>query len=385
MKRFIYLDHHATTPCDPRVVQVMLPYFAEHFGNPSSQHGAGRVAANAVENARGQLASLVGAIPKEIVFTGGSTESDNLALLGVARAHHGDRRKIITLATEHKAILNTAHQLEREGFELVIVPVDSMGRVDLNFLESCLDEETLLVSAHLANNEVGTIQPLVAIAEMAHRHGALVHSDATQAVGKIPVNVDELDVDLMSISAHKMYGPKGVGALFVRGGPRAIPLSPLVFGGGQEWSSRSGTYNVPGIVGFGEAASIAQKLLPDEVVRLARLRNELEWQLAGKVADLTVNGDTENRLPGSSSLRFLGVGAEALIANLPGLALSTGSACNSGAPEPSYILLAMGLSREEAYATLRVGIGRFNTEEEIRYSASAIFNAVTSILKLLAE
>jgi cysteine desulfurase len=246
-------------------------------------------------------------------------------------------------------------------------------------LESCLDDQTLLVSVHLANNEVGTIQPLATIADMAHQHGALVHSDATQAVGMIPVSLDDLGVDLMSLSAHKMYGPKGVGALFVRGGQRSIPLSPIGFGGGQEWSLRSGTHNVPGIVGFGEAARIASEELEQEMIFIRGLRDSLEQTLLERIAGLEVNGDLAHRLPGNSSLWFPGADAEALIANVPNLMLSTGAACNSGAPEPSYVLLALGFSYERAYSTIRAGIGRFNTIEEIRAASQLIIDAYSRV------
>lgn len=375
----VYLDHFSTTPCDPQVVEAMLPYFSENFGNTASQHAAGRRANHAVEEARTQIANLIGAVKEEIIFTSGSTESDNLALFGVVRAHKGSRRKIITLTTEHKAILNACGQLEREGFEVVCVGVDKKGRVDLDTIATNVDENTLLVSVHLANNEVGTIQPLRAIADIAHRHGALLHSDATQAVGKIVVNVDDLDVDLMSVSAHKFYGPKGVGALFVRGGPRAIPLAPIGYGGGQEWSLRSGTHNVPGIVGFGKAASIALAVLDTEMARVCALRDSLEARLISTMVGLSVNGDSLNRLPGSSSISFAEVDAEALMANVPELMLSTGAACNTGAPEPSHVLLAMGLSRDLAYSTIRFGLGRFNTPEEIGLATNLISAAYSRL------
>ncbi|RIH90247.1 Cysteine desulfurase IscS [Calidithermus terrae] len=377
----IYLDNNSTTPCDPRVIDAILPFFHLYFGNPSSQHLAGQRAARAIELARTQVERLIGAASGEIIFTGGSTESNNLAILGIARSHSGNRKKIITFKSEHKAILNIGKQLEQEGFKVVLLDVDSKGRIDVDALATNLDECTLLVSAQLANNEVGTIQPLRQIAELAHEYGAIVHTDATQAVGKIPVDVDELDVDLMSISAHKFYGPKGVGALFIRGGPRAIPIAPLGYGGGQEWELRSGTHNVPAIVGFGEAARISAEELEGEMVRIAALRDRLEQLLQSYIPQIEIHGDIQQRLPGTSSLYLPGTDAEALLANVPELMLSTGAACNSGAPEPSYVLLALGLSWQRAYSTLRIGVGRFNTEDEISTAAKLIGEAYYQVIQ----
>lgn len=361
---------------------MMLPYFSEHFGNPSSQHAVGQRALQAVEEGRQQIAELIRADSHEIFLTSGSTESDNLAILGLARANKGNRRKIISFSTEHKAILSVGKQLEQEGFEFVIIGVNSLGHIDPEMLAAHIDEGTLLVSAQLANNEVGTIQRLRIIADLVHSQGALLHSDATQAVGKIPVDISELDVDLMSISAHKFYGPKGVGALFIRGGQRAIRIAPIGHGGGQEGSLRSGTHNVPGIVGFGEAARIAQQELAGEMVRLSVLRDSLEQYLKANILGLRIHGDLDFRLPGSTSLYFPDADAEALLANVPQLMLSTGAACESGAPEPSHVLMALGLSREEAYGTLRISLGRFNTQGEVTEASRLLFEAYSRVSSL---
>lgn len=378
----IYLDHHATTPLDPRVLEAMMPYLTEHYGNASSAHAAGRKAHEAVERSREQVAELVGARRGEIFFTGGATESDNLAILGVARAHTGHRRRLVTTAIEHKAILEGFKQLGREGFEVVIVGVDHLGRVRHDELEAAINDQTLLVSVQLANNEVGTIQSLEAISDLAHAKGAYVHTDAAQAVGKIPVDVNALDVDLMSWSAHKFYGPKGVGALYVRGGVSGIPIQALSLGGGQERNLRSGTVNVPGIVGFGAASELASEVLPGEAARIAELRNGFEQGLVSQISLLEVNGDQNNRLPGNSSLTIPDVDAEALIANVPALALSTGSACTSGTPEASHVLIALGKSRNSAHSTIRVGLGRHNNEREIEQAAQIILAAQQRIVLL---
>jgi len=379
----IYLDYHATTPCDPRVVEAMLPYFTEQFANPSSAtHRAGKNAAKAVEQARRQVAELIGAQPQEIIFTSGATESNNLAIQGLAWHPNNKRRKIVTTAIEHKAVLSPGKHLEKFGFELVVLPVDSVGRVDQTAAREAIDDNTVLVSIQSANNEIGTIQDISFFAHLAHAHGAFFHTDAAQAVGKIPVDVGEWDVDLLSISAHKLYGPKGVGALFVRGGPYALPLEPLVYGGGQESDVRPGTMNVPGIVGLGAACALCQAEMADEAPRITALRDQLETLLLAQIPNLHRNGDLEHRLPGNSSLTFPGVDAEALIANVPDLSLSAGSACTSGTPAPSYVLLAIGLSRQAAQQTVRVGLGRYTTEEEIFTTSQLIEAAGKRILKL---
>ncbi len=357
----VYLDYNATTPCDPRVVEKMLPYFSEIYGNPANGlHRQGRMAAKAIDDAREKVALLIGAREKEIVFTSGATESDNLAILGVARINrNGKRKRIVTSSIEHKAVLQACKKLKEEGFDVVLLPVDSEGRVLIDAARDVIDENTLLVSIHGANNEIGTIQPIAQLAELAHQMGGLIHCDAAQAIGKIPVNVDEWDVDLLSMSAHKLYGPKGIGALFVRGGSNAIPMEPIWYGGGQENGLRSGTSNVPGIVGFGEAAHICTNELPDENIRIGKMRDTLEMELRSAISSLKINGIDADRLPNTSSLTFPGIDADALILNAPQIMIGTGSACTSGAVEPSHVLTAIGLSRIDAASTIRVSFGRF--------------------------
>lgn len=378
----IYLDYHATTPCDPRVVETMLPYFSQTFGNPSSAlHAYGRKADDAVETAREQVAKLIGAKTGELFFTSGATESNNLAILGLQNAHPS-RKRIVTTAIEHKAVLEPVKALAAQGYEAVYLPLLPGGLVDVSAAANLINHETLLVSVQAANNEIGTLQPITQLAQIAHQHGAFVHTDAAQAVGKIPVDVNAWDVDLLSLSGHKLYGPKGVGALFVRGGRRQVPLQPLWLGGGQERGLRSGTSNVPGIVGLGQAAHLAQSEMPTEAQRVAALRDSLERQLKSQIPGLQVNGLLSSRLPGNSSLSFPGVEGDALILNAPELALSMGSACNTGAPEPSYVLTAIGLSRDLAYSTLRIGLGRFTTANEIDAAVGALAKAYRELLAL---
>ncbi len=361
----------------------MLPYFKEIYGNPSSSvHQAGRAAAEAVETARGQVAALIGAEQSEVVFTGGATESNNLGLFGLVGEAEVSRRRIVTTAIEHKAVLGPCQELMKRGFDVVFIPVDEKGTVDLAAVADAVTEETLLVSIQAANNEIGTIQPVAQVAGLAHAKGALVHCDAAQAVGKVPVDVESWDVDLLSISAHKLYGPKGVGALYVRGGPYALPISPLLVGGGQEKGLRAGTLNVSGIVGLGEACSLCERKLIGESVRIGALRDRFEQALLEAVPEASRNGDLTNRLPGNSSLTFPGIDAEALVVNVPELAISTGSACTSGAPEPSHVLLATSLSREDASSTVRIGVGRFNTEEEMDLAAESLSGAFERLARM---
>ena len=361
----------------------MLPFFTAQFGNASSPHASGRVAADAVETARAQVAQLVGARAREIVFTSGATESNNLALLGLARAWGDKRRRIVTTAVEHKAVLETCRELEKQGFELIIVPVDRLGTVDLEAAREAINEQTLLVSIQAANHEIGTIQPVREIAALAHQRGAFVHCDAAQAAGKIALDAREWDVDLLSLSAHKMYGPKGVGALWVRGGKRA-GLSPLFWGGDQENGLRPGTLNVPGIVGLGEACQLCHQEMNQEASRLSNLRDSFEATLCQAMPELKRNGNLSRRLPHNSSLTFTGMEAEALLANLPNLALSTGSACTSGALEPSPVLSAIGLTRDEGYATVRVGLGRFTTQQEMETAAREIARVTAQLRVMLS-
>lgn len=379
----VYLDNHATTPCDPAVVRAMLPYFEQAYANPSSTvHEAGRQASEAVAEAREQIAALVGARSGEVIFTGGATESNNLAIFGVVRGSGGGRRRIVTTAVEHKAVLGPCEELARQGMDVVVLPVDGEGRVDPDVAGEAIDDNTLLVSVQAANNEIGTIQPIAEIAGLAHEKGALMHCDAAQAVGRISVDVEEWDVDLMSFSAHKLYGPKGIGALYVRGGPYSMPLRPLVVGGGQERQLRAGTLNVPGIVGFGEACRLCESLMEDEAGRVSALRDGFESELLSRADGVRRNGATDGRLPSNSSLTLSGIDAEALIANTPDLAISTGSACTSGAPEPSHVLIAIGRTREEADSTIRIGVGRFTSKADIAQAAGSILSAVERLSKL---
>lgn len=376
----IYLDYNATTPCDPRVVQAMLPYFGEVFANPANGlHPFGRQASRAVEAARERVAALIGADAGEIIFTSGATESNHLAILGAAAYAPAARRKVITCAVEHKAVLLPFKRLAEQGFEVVVLPVDANGCVDLAELERQLDECTFLVSVQAANNEIGTLQPISAIAARAHRVGALCHTDAAQAVGKIPCDVRVWDVDLLSMSAHKMYGPKGIGALYVRGGARTLPLRPLLEGGGQERGLRAGTLNVPAIVGFGEACRLCSESFDEEQARIQNLRDQFEQGLLRALPDLTINARGALRLPNTSSLTFPGVEADALLLNLPEVMMGVGAACASGALEPSHVLLALGRSRAEAYATVRASLGRFTTVEEIDRAVELIAKQVLAL------
>ena len=371
----VYLDHGAATPCDPAVVALMEQVTAHEFANPSSAHQAGRRAARYVEAAREQVADAVRAFPEEIVFTSGATESNNLAILGVAAAaeERGEsRRRIVTLGIEHPSVLEPCRHLAKRGFKLAVAPVQRDGMVDLDALETTLGDDTLLFSIQAANNEIGTVQPLAAAVRLAHERGALVHSDATQAFGKIPFDVEALGLDFASFNAHKCYGPKGVGALWVCGGPARAPIAPLYFGGGHERGLRPGTSNTAAIAGFGEAARIAVERLPGDAPRLAALRDRFEALLRDRTEGVTVNGALHSRLPGASSLTFDGIDADALIARLPDLDLSTASACHSGTPEPSYVLRAIGLSDERAYATLRIALGRTTTCADVEYGVRRI-------------
>ncbi len=381
--RPVYLDNQATTPCDPRVLQAMLPWFSERFGNPSSiEHVLGRDAEAAVEEARAAMAALIGAATSEIVFTSGATESNNLAIKGAARFARstGDpRRRIITVATEHKCVLESVSVLGQEGFAPVFLPVGPDGLLDPEELAAALAEPTLLVSVMAVNNETGVIQDIPALAVMAHAAGALFHTDAAQAAGKIPIDVRAWDVDLLSLSGHKIYGPKGVGALFVRRRPR-VRLVPLFSGGGQERGLRSGTLPAPLIVGLGEAARLALAEREEDQVRIAALRARLLSALSAAVPGLRVNGAANARIAGNLNLTFPEATAARLMEAAPDLCVSTGSACTSAAIEPSYVLRAMGLSREEAGRTLRIGIGRFTSAADVDFAAAALAAAHAAAL-----
>jgi cysteine desulfurase len=373
--RPIYLDNQATTRCDPRVLQVMLPFFADEYGNPHSvEHVMGQRAEQAVERAREEVAALVGADVKEIVFTSGATESNNIAIKGAARFATGmgnGRRRVITVATEHKCVLEAVADLEADGFEPIFLPVRPDGVLDPDALRQALQTPTLLVSVMAVNNETGVIQDVAGLAAIAKQEGALFHSDLAQAVGKLPVDLTGWHVDLASISGHKLYGPKGVGALFVRRRPRAR-LVPLFSGGGQERGLRSGTLPTPLIVGLGEACRLAGIEMAGEAERLGGLRARLLDGLRAAIPDLQVNGSMDNRLPGNLNLTFPVVAAAALMRATPDICVSTGSACSSAIIEPSYVLRALGLSDEAASRTLRIGIGRFTSAADIDYAAASL-------------
>ena len=373
--RPVYLDNQATTPCDLRVLEAMLPWFTERFGNPhSAEHRMGQEAEAAVEAARAAVAALIGAEAREIVLTSGATESNNLAIKGAARfaaAHASPRRRIVTVATEHKCVLESVADLAAEGFEPVVLPVRPDGLLDPDVLAAAVDERTLLVSVMAVNNEIGVVQDLAAIGAVAKAAGALFHTDAAQAAGKIPLDVAALSVDLLSISGHKLYGPKGVGALYVRRRPRAR-LVPLFSGGGQERGMRSGTLPAPLVVGLGEACRIAAAEMEGEGLRLARLRDRLHEGLARAIPGIVLNGSAVARIPGNLNLTFPAATAEALMRACPDLCVSTGSACSSAAVEPSYVLTALGLPAEAASRTLRLGLGRFTSEADVDYAVAAL-------------
>jgi len=381
----IYMDHHATTPVDARVLEAMLPYFSREFGNAASvTHDYGRRAAEAVERARAQVAALIGADAREIIFTSGATEANNLAIKGVAWMHTAKGKHIITAATEHHAVLDPCRRLQREGWELTVLPVDRYGLVDPDAVRNAIRPDTVLITIMAANNEIGTIAEVEQIGAIAREHGVLFHTDATQAVGHIPVNVRAWQVDLLSCSAHKLYGPKGVGALYVRRGRPPVRLAPLVDGGGHERGLRSGTLPVPLIVGFGAACALAAELLSDEATRLAQLRDRLQERILAELDEVYVNGHPKRRLPGNLNLSFAYVDGEALLMSLPEVALSSGSACTSATPHPSHVLEAIGRSEELARASLRFGLGRPNTQEEVEFVAERVVAAVRKLRAMSA-
>jgi cysteine desulfurase len=369
----IYLDHHATAPLDPRAYDAMKPWLTERFGNPHSEsHALGHAAAEAVEIARAQVAALINADPREIVFTSGATEANNLAILGAARFLKGQKTRVVTVATEHKCVLESALALRDEGYEVIVLGVRPDGLVDLDALEKAVTTDTALVSVMAANNEIGVLQPLEKISAIVRGKGALLHTDAAQAAGKIALDVTA--VDLMSISSHKLYGPMGIGALYVRRRPR-VRLKPIFFGGGQERGLRSGTLPLPLCVGFGAACAIAEADMAEEAKRVAGLRDRLQAKLLVAIPGSHVNGGDAPRLPGNLNLSVPGVDALELIAAVPEIAISTGSACTSAEVEPSYVLTALGLDKDSASGSLRFGVGRFNTGAEIDRAATVIADA----------
>lgn len=380
----IYLDNHATTPVDPRVLEAMLPFFSGRFGNAASNsHSFGWEAAAAVEKARRQIAASIGALPQEIVFTSGATESDNLALKGVAEGCREKGDHIITAVTEHKAVLDSCGHLEKIGCRVTYLPVGRDGLIDLDQLKDAFTDRTILVSIMAANNETGVLQPIEEIGRLCRDRGVLFHSDAVQALGKVPLDVNRANLDLASLTAHKLYGPKGCGALYVRQSV-AQQLVPLIDGGGHENGLRSGTLNVPGIVGFGKTCEIAQQELPEESGRVAGLRNRLCQSLTAGLDHVTINGSMEHRLPGNLNMSFLEVEGETLLTGLNDVALSSGSACSSGKTHASYVLKALGLSDEAAGSAIRFGIGRFNTEAEIDYVSKRIIELVKNLREVSA-
>ena len=388
----IYLDNHATTPLDPRVLDEMLPYFKGKFGNAASRnHQFGWEAEAAVEKAREQVARLIGASAKEIVFTSGATESDNLAIKGIAGVPHfspvlgevddGRRDHVITCVTEHKAVLDSCKHLEKEGFRVTYLPVGKDGLIDLGDLERALDDQAILVSIMFANNEIGVLQPIAEIGKLCRERGVLFHTDAVQAIGKVPVNVEQQNIDLASITAHKLHGPKGAGALYVRRKNPRVELAPMIDGGGHERGMRSGTLNVPGIVGLGKACEICRQEMDAESVRLWMLRDRLKAKIFAGLDDVYVNGSMEHRLPGNLNLSFANVEAEPLLMGINDVAVSTGSACSSAAIEPSHVLKALGAG-DLTHGSIRFGIGRFNTQAEIDYVAARVVETVKRLREL---
>jgi cysteine desulfurase len=375
--RPLYLDYHATTPVDPRVLAEMLPYFSEQFGNPhSKQHAWGWDAAKAVDASRTRVAALINASAHEIVFTSGASESNNLALKGAAEQLAERGKHIVTIATEHKSVLDTCGRLARRGYEVTIVRVQPDGLVDLDDLRRAMKPGTILVSVMAANNEIGTLQPLAAIGAIAHEHGALLHTDAAQGAGKIPIDVEAMQIDLLSLTGHKFYGPKGAGALFIRKIKPKLSLAAQIDGGGQENGVRSGTLNVPGIVGLGAAADICRTGMADEGARLAALRDRLLAALQKDLPSVRVNGTLERRLPHNLHLSFEGIEGEALLMALGDIAVSTGSACSSGSQKPSHVLQAIGAVGERTGASIRFGLGRTTTEADVDYAVQRVITVV---------
>jgi len=396
---FVYLDNHATTRVDPRVVEAMLPFFTENYGNPGSVHVAGRAARDAVDAARASIASAIGADDQEIVFTSGATESNNLALRGIAERERRRGNHLVSVATEHKAVLDPLARLARRGYEVTLLGVEQHGSTRAGWLDpqkvaDAVRDDTCLVSVMLANNEIGVIQPLAEIAALCRARGVLLHCDATQAVGKIPVDVRTLGVDLMSFTAHKIYGPKGIGALYVRSRDPVVRLEPQIAGGGQQENRRSGTLNVPGIVGFAAALRICVEELPQEMPRLAALRDRLAAELFARLDDVALCGPTLDaryddgtplRLPGNLDLSFGNVDGEALLLAMGNLAVSSGAACSATDPAPSHVLRALGLGDDDARSSLRFGLGRFNTNADVDFALDRVTTAVENLRKLAAS
>ena len=379
----IYMDNHATTPLDPRVLEAMMPYLTTKFGNAASRnHSFGWEAEKAVSEAREQIAQLIGATAKEIIFTSGATESDNLAIKGVAEMYHERGNHIITQATEHKAVLDTCKRLEKHGFRVTYLPVKADGVIDLEDLKRAIDDKTILVTIMAANNEIGVLQPIAEIGKICHEKNVLFHCDAVQAVGKIPVNVIADNIDLMSITAHKIYGPKGVGALYVRRRDPRVQIAAQIDGGGHERGMRSGTLNVPGIVGMGKACEISGQEMAEEARRLTGMRDGLKAKLEAELDYVHVNGSMEHRLAGNLNMSFLYVEGESLLMGINDVAVSSGSACTSATLEPSFVLKALGLGDDVAHSSIRFGLGRFNTQAEVDYVAAKVIDVVKKLREL---
>jgi cysteine desulfurase len=379
----VYLDNNSTTRVDPLVLEAMLPWFTTDYGNAASRHHAfGWKAEEAVDAARAQVAALIGADPREIVFTSGATESNNLALKGVAAMYRPKGDHIVSVTTEHKAVLDVGKRLQRDKFRVTLLPVDPFGRVAVEQVAEALSDKTILVSVMVANNEIGTLQPIAEIGKLCKAKGVLLHTDAAQAAGKLPLDVEALGADMMSLSAHKMYGPKGVGALYVRRRNPHVRIEPLFDGGGHERGMRSGTVNVPGVVGFGRACELAAALMPAEAERTRALRERLCHGLMERLEGVMLNGHPLERLPGNLNVSFAGVHGEALMVSMRRICVSSGSACTSASPEPSYVLKAMGVDDELAHASIRFGVGRFNTVEEIDFAVEEVVDNVQRLRAL---
>jgi len=376
------MDNHATSPLDPRVLEAMLPYFTQKFGNAASRnHSFGWEAEQAVENAREQIAKLIGASAKEIIFTSGATESNNLAIKGIAEMYRERGNHIITQVTEHKAVLDTCKRLEKYGYRVTYLPVKSDGLIDMEDLKRAIDDKTILVTIMAANNEIGVIQPIAEIGKLCHEKGVIFHTDSVQAVGKVPLDVNAMNIDVLSMTAHKLYGPKGVGALYVRRRNPRVQISAQIDGGGHERGMRSGTLNVPGIVGFGKACEIAREEMATEAARLQTMRDRLKHMLESELDYVEINGSMEHRLPGNLNMSFVYVEGESLLMGINDVAVSSGSACTSATLEPSYVLKALGLGDDVAHSSIRFGLGRFNNDAEVDYVA----NKVIGIVKKLRE
>ena len=383
VKTPIYMDNNSTTRVDPRVVEAMIPFFTDHFGNAASRsHAFGWEAEKAVEDAREQVANLIGAGAKEIIFTSGATESDNLALKGVAQMYKKKGNHVITQVTEHKAILDACKRLEKEGFQVTYLPVDKFGQVSADQVRAAMTDKTILVTIMAANNEIGTLQPIKAIGKLCKEKGVLFHTDAVQAVGHIPIDVNEMGIDLLSLTAHKIHGPKGIGALYVRKKDPRVRLEPQIDGGGHERGMRSGTLPVPMIVGFGKACEIMKNDGPAEAKRLYQLRERLRKGIMDKLPETYLNGHPDERLPGNANISFAYVEGEGLMMGIKDVAVSSGSACTSASLEPSYVLRALGVGDELAHSSIRFGLGRFTTEEEVDYVADLVVREVTRLREM---